>query len=65
MRQVIDFLLASVLLVAGLLFLCVEAFVASHPMPKAVGVGVLLTGVGGAWLWSQFVRPQMRGKAMR
>ena len=28
----------------------------------AIGLGIIFTFIGGAWLWADFVRPALRGE---
>jgi hypothetical protein len=57
MRNILSFLCAIALLVAGLWLLYHDAFVATKVISWTVLMGAFLTYVGGAWLWSDFIGP--------
>jgi hypothetical protein len=61
-RLALIFVLASAFLVAGLFFLCYQAFIATFFSMDAIGMGIIFTFIGGAWLWADFVRPMLRGE---
>jgi hypothetical protein len=61
LRLVLSFTIASACLVGGL-FLLGHAFVAKFFSMDAVGLGVVFSFIGGAWLWADFVRPALRGE---
>jgi hypothetical protein len=57
MRRAISFLVACSLFVLGLVVFYLEVFVAPRPQGRLVMIGGMLIAVGGAWLWTDFIKP--------
>ena len=62
MRLVLSFVLASAFLAAGSYVLFAQAFTAMFLTIRGIGLGIVLTFVGSAWLWADFIRPMLRGE---
>jgi hypothetical protein len=62
MRLILSFVVASALLAAGLYVLFIQAFTAKFLTIRGIGLGIVLTFVGCAWLWVDFIRPMLRGE---
>jgi multisubunit Na+/H+ antiporter MnhC subunit len=61
-RLILSFVVAGTFLAAGLYLLFSQAFTAKFLTMDGIGLGVVLAFIGGAWLWSDFVRPILRGE---
>jgi hypothetical protein len=61
-RLMLSFVIASAFLAVGLYLLFTQVFIAKFFTMDGVGLGLILTFVGGAWLWADFVRPILRGE---
>jgi len=62
MRLILSFVVASAFLVAGLYVLFIQAFTARFLTIRGIGLGIVLTFVGCAWLWADFIRPMLHGE---
>ena len=62
MRLMLSFLIASAWLATALYVLFAQAFTAKFVTPDGCAFGIVLTYVGSAWLWVDFIGPMMRGE---
>ena len=62
MRLISSFVVASAFLAAGLYVLLSQAFTATFLTIRGIGLGIVLTFVGCAWLRADFIRPMLRGE---
>jgi hypothetical protein len=61
-RSMLSFAIASAFLAVGLYLLFTQVFTAKFFTMDGVGLGLVLIFVGGVWLWSDFIRPILRGE---
>jgi hypothetical protein len=54
MRLILSFVVASAFLAAGLYLLLSQAFTARFLTLDGIGLGIVLTFLGCAWLWLDF-----------
>jgi hypothetical protein len=65
MRKTIGFALALALLCGGTYLLYIQMFVAHVTYLRGLLMGGMLAGIGGLWLWSDYIGPMFgRGGGM-
>jgi len=58
-RLMLNLVVASTFLAVGLYILFSQVFTAKFFTMDGVGLGLVLTFIGSAWLWVDFIRPAL------